>query len=301
LSTQVLTLNSKLKNINWGIITLILPFIIFFILFVILPVGGLLLKSFTNNNELSLNIFGSKNMNYTLENYLKLFTEQYYLKMMFNSIFIPFCALLLSTIFGIPAAYVITRPNFKYRKTLRWFISIPIYVASVVSCYALLIFLGPYGIVNEIMKNIFGHSLRLIYNIPAVILGTFYIIVPTYIRTVASSFEAIDPNITEASLSLGGNPFYTFKKILLPLVLFGIFAASMLAISFSMGLVSVLLILGGGTSKISILSLEIMLKSISYSFDIPFSSAMATILLMISIGAQTLIRSYLNKREKIEI
>jgi ABC-type spermidine/putrescine transport system permease subunit I len=301
MSTLVFALNKKLKNINWSIIALILPFILFFVLFIILPVGGLLLKGFTDNNELSLNVFGSKNINYTLENYRKLFTNQYYFKMMFNSIFIPFCAVLLSAIFGVPAAYVITRPNFKYRKKVRWFISIPIYVSSVVSCYALLIFLGPYGIVNEIMKNIFGYSLKLIFNIPAVILGIFYIIIPTYIRTVASSFEAINPDITEASLSLGGSPFYTFRKILLPLVLPGIFAASILTMSFSMGIVVVPLILGGGTTKITMLPLEIMLKSISFSYDIPFSSAMATVLLIIALGAQILIRSYLKKREKLEI
>lgn len=298
MTTQVLTLNKKLKNINWSIITLILPFIIFFVLFVILPVGGLLIKGFTNNNELSFNIFGSKNMNYTLENYRKLFTNQYYFKMLFNSIFIPFCAILLSTIFGVPAAYVITRPNFEYRKIVRWFLSIPIYVASVVSCYALFIFLAPYGIVNEITKNISGHSLKLISNIPAVILGMFYIIVPTYIRTVASSFEAINPDIAEASLSLGGSPFHTFKKILLPLALPGIFAASVLSMSFSMGMVVVFLILGGGTSKIPVISLEIMLKSISFSYDIPFSSAMATVLLMMALGTQTLMRRVTSRKER---
>jgi len=301
MSRQVLILNKKLKNTNWSILTLILPFIIFFVLFLILPVGGLLLKSITNINGMDFSIFGSENIKYTLENYRKLFTEQYYLKMMFNSIFIPFCALLLSTIFGIPVAYVITRPNFKYRKTIRWFISIPIYVASVVSCYALLIFLGPYGIVNEIMKNIFGHSLKLVFNIPAVILGTFYVTISAYIRTVASSFEAIDPSITEASSSLGGSPFYTFRKILLPLVSFGIFAASVLSMSFSIGLVVVVLIMGGGTSKIAMISPEIMLKSLGFSYDIPFASAMAVTLIIITLGFQILIRNYFKKREKVEI
>ncbi len=301
MATQVFALNKKLNNINWNIIALILPFIIFFVLFIFLPVGGLLLKSFTNNNELTLSIFGSKNVNYTLENYRKLFTNQYYLKMMFNSIFIPFCAVLLSTIIGIPVAYVITRPNFKYRKIVRWFISIPIYLSMVVSCYGLLIFMGPYGIINEIMKNIFGHSLKLIFNIPAVILGTFYIIVPTYIRTVASSFEAINPDISEASLSLGGSPFYTFREILLPLVLSGVFAASVLTMSFSMGIVAVALVLGGGTSKVAMIPLEIMLKSISFSYDIPFASAMATLLLIIALGTQILIRIYLKKREDLAI
>jgi iron(III) transport system permease protein len=58
---------------------------------------------------------------------------------------------------------------------------------------------------------------------------------PLVVRAIDASFAQVDPSIEEAAASLGGTPLYTVRRVILPLVLPGAIAGSVLAFITAFG------------------------------------------------------------------
>ncbi|MGI9863071.1 ABC transporter permease [Moorella naiadis] len=268
---------------------LLFPFLGLYLLFVLLPSLGLVIKAFTTNNSLDLDILQPATLfheHYTLYNYLRLLNNPYYQRVIANTLLIALSTVLITMAIGTPVAYLLSRRDFKRSGTLQWFITLPTYLPSVVAAYSLVIFFGPYGVLNTVIGLVFKSRMVLVFSIPAVVAGTVYITLPVYIRNVVSAFKGIPSELVEASYSLGGTEFYTLTRVLLPLAFPGILAAVILNFSFAVGLIEVALIVGGGSENVPYLPVEIMLKATSFGYDIPFASAMATVVFAISLLGQ---------------
>lgn len=279
----------------------ILPFALLYLAFILFPLVGIIIKSFTNNNVAALEIFTPSILletQFTLDNYLRLFTQPWSVKVLFSTLYIAFVSVSIAFIIGTPIAYAITKPDFKRRGIARWFLTLPIYLPIVVSSFALIWFFGPMGVLNSVIKSIFGFTVQLSYTYGAVIFGTVSIIVPTYVRTVATSFENIPAEVFEASMSLGANEIYTFFRIYLPISSQMIFAGLVLIFSMTIGMMEVAFIVGGGGIKVMYMPIEIFQKTLSYNPHIPFASAMATFLLVVSLGGQFLTMLFLGREKR---
>jgi ABC-type spermidine/putrescine transport system permease subunit I len=152
----------------------------------------------------------------------------------------------------------------------------------------LLLFFSRNGPINFIYKGLSGENIKLIGTIPAIILGTAYIVLPMFVRIARSGFQMIPSSILEVSLTLGANEFYTFRRVVIPLALPAIGAAAVLAFTYSMSLVVVILILGSGGATFTILPLEIMSTAYGLDQNIPLASAMAVILFVVSLIGQAI-------------
>jgi iron(III) transport system permease protein len=59
--------------------------------------------------------------------------------------------------------------------------------------------------------------------------------IPIVVRAIEASFQQVDPSIEEASISLGATSAYTIRRVILPLVLPGAIAGSLLAFITALG------------------------------------------------------------------
>jgi ABC-type spermidine/putrescine transport system permease subunit I len=280
---------------------LVAPFFLLYVVLVLLPAAGLFLKSFTSNNDLQLELMQPSRwaeLNPSLNQYVTFFVDSRNQRMLLITLMISILAVIISTLVAIPIAYLVTRREFRHRALLRWILSVPFYVPSVVAAYALLVFFGPYGMFNVVLERLLNTRLQLVFTIPAVIVGTTYIIIPISIRVITSAFESIRVDLAEASFSLGGAQFYTFRKILLPLALPSILASVILAFTIAIGLVVIALIVGGGSIRAPYLPVEILLRSTSFGYDIPLASAMSVVLLVLSLVGQLIVMRLLGGRRE---
>ena len=279
----------------------ILPFVILYTTFIVLPMIGIVIKSFTNNNVAALEIFSPhmfRTVEFTLENYVRLFSHPWSLRVLSSTLSVATAALVLSFVIGTPAAYAITRPTFKSSRIVSWFLSLPIYLPTVVTAFALVWFFGSMGVVNTILKGLFGFTVPLAYTFIAVVLGTVCIITPVYIRTVATAFEKIQPEVFEASMSLGANEIYTFWRIALPMVKQMIFAGLIFKYSMTIGMMEMAMVVGGGGVRVQHIAVEIFQSALGFNLNITFASAMATFLLVIALIGQALSLAYLWRSER---
>ncbi len=184
-----------------------------------------------------------------------------------------FCLLL-----GYPTAYYVARYQGN-RNILLLLIIFPWLVSIVVRSYGWVVILGPRGLVNGFLMwtGMADRPLKLMYNDFGVVMGLVHVLLPFMIIAILSVLMQISRTLEEASMSLGGRPFYSFRTVLLPLSLPGILTGVTLVYLMSTGAIVTPLLLGGlGDTMIGT---EIF-QEVMHFFDYPKAAALATVLLV---------------------
>lgn len=278
-----------MRRSKYAVAVLLLPFLVFYGVFVVFPTIGLVVKSLSGLRDLGFEVYNPRqllDMKWTLKNYVDVFSDSYYLKATLNTVFLALVAVAISFVIGTPISYLLTIRKSRFSSFLGWIIMLPVYLPGVLASYALFIFFGSQGFVAVVSGFFLETPIRLVYTWPGIILGTVYIVLPMFVRTAKMGFERIRSDIREASHTLGAPEFYTFARVLFPIAAPSILAALVITFTYTMSLVVVVLILGGGGRSISILPVEIMAVSQSMNFDIPKASAMSVVLLVIAFFGQ---------------
>jgi iron(III) transport system permease protein len=241
----------------------------------LLPVGVVLLLSFAEEGSWTTQLLPAR---YTLVNYTSLLGEQDVFAPIGNSLRMATLATLGNLVVGVVAALVIVkgrlgRGGTKTRagRTLRWSLRL----AAVL----------PFAIPGTVI----GINLIVAFDEPSawtlgqVLVGTFWILplayfvrhLPLVVRGAMAALEGYDDRLTEASADLGARFVTTFRRVMLPLVLPGIVAGTLLAFVTALGeFVSSILLYVYGNRPISV---EILAQLRQYDFG---SAAAYSVLLM---------------------
>ena len=130
-------------------------------------------------------------------------------------------------LFDVAAAYAMVRLSFKGKALLDVLIMIPWALPGTVVAVNL----------------IAAFSTESVFTFNQVLIGTFWILplayfvrhLPLVFRSTSASLMQLDQSIEEAARSLGASWWYSFRKIVLPLILSGIIAGTLLALVQSIG------------------------------------------------------------------
>lgn len=193
-------------------------------LILILPILVLVLISFSKDGAWTIQILPTE---YTLEHYKALFTDERTWRPIWNSLQMGAVATVGNILFGVAAAYAMIRLSFKGKALLDVLIMIPWALPGTVVAVNL----------------IAAFSTESVFTFNQVLIGTFWILplayfvrhLPLVFRSTSASLMQLDQSIEEAARSLGASWWYTFKKIVLPLILSGIVAGTLLALVQSIG------------------------------------------------------------------
>ncbi|MCO5385197.1 MAG: ABC transporter permease [Desulfosporosinus sp.] len=171
---------------------------------------------------------------------------------------------LMAMVVGIPAAYALSRNNYRGKAAMQSIFLSPIIVPGVVLGFAFFRFL----------------TLKLQLDVyTSLLIGHVIIVIPYIIRVVGSSLENLDFSIEDAAISLGATKPKAFFLVILPNVTSGVIAAFMLAFINSFNNVPVSLFLTGpGVSTLPIS----MMSYVEYNYD-PTISALSVILMVMTV------------------
>jgi multiple sugar transport system permease protein len=151
----------------------------------------------------------------TLQNYLKVFGEQNFLKYFLNSTIVGVVAVGLSLVLGLPAAYSIAR-----------------YAQKKLAVFILLARLMP-GISFLMPWYIIFSRLHLMDSYVALILSHMLIALPIVVWIMSTYFSTIPREMEESAMVDGATRQYAFFAIILPLSGPGIITATTLSFIFS--------------------------------------------------------------------
>jgi len=151
----------------------------------------------------------------TLQNYIKVFAEQDFLKYLMNSSIVGVVSVALSLFMGLPAAYSIAR--FGQQR-----LSVFILIARLMPGIS---FLMPWYIIFS--------RLGLMDSYTALILSHILIALPVVVWVMASYFKSIPIDMEESARIDGATQQYSFLVIILPLAVPGVVTATTLSFIFS--------------------------------------------------------------------
>ena len=208
----------------WLVLFFFIPLILIFKISISVAEWGMppYQNLFIWNNGLQLNA--------TLENYVFIITDSYYISSFINSLQLAFFSTILCIIIGYPIAYYIATSSHNLRNILLILIIIPFWSSFLLRVYAWKIILQGNGVINIflIYLGIIDEPLHLLYNQYAVLIGVVYTYLPLMILPLYGFVVKFDLKLIEAAHDLGSKKISTFYKIILPLSIPGILAGSLL-------------------------------------------------------------------------
>jgi molybdate transport system permease protein len=139
----------------------------------------------------------------------------------------------LSLVFGVPLAWVLARSTVPGRAGLRALSTLSMVLPPVVAGVALFAALGRRGIVGQHLYDWFG--IRLPFSTAGVVLAQTFVAMPFLVITVDAALRQAGTEAEEAARTLGGGPWYTFRRVTLPTIRPALVAGAVLAWARALG------------------------------------------------------------------
>lgn len=128
-------------------------------------------------------------------------------------------AVIVNTIFGLVAAWLLTKFTFKGKQILATLIDIPFSISPVIAGLAYIMTFGRLGWFSPILDKInatFGTDIQIVFAIPGVVLATIFVTFPFISREIIPVLNTQGTDEEEAAALMGANGFTIFRKITFP-------------------------------------------------------------------------------------
>ena len=142
-----------------------------------------------------------------------------------------FWATTFNVIFGLFAAYVLSRYSFWGRNAIIVLISIPTAIPTAVAGFALLLLWGPYGLLGRFLPD----DLQVMFTPYAIILANIFVTFPLAFGVIMPVLETMSKSLEEASATMGATRWQTFWHVTLPSLRGAIVGGALLTFARSVG------------------------------------------------------------------
>src|SRR3989449_2702587 len=148
------------------------------------------------------------------------------------SMFTSFWATVFNVLFGLFAAYVISRHDFLGRNALIVTISLPTAIPTAVAGFALLLLWGPYGTLGRFLAP---HGIQIMFTAGAIILANIFVTFPVAFGVIKPVFDTMSRSLEEASATIGATRWQTFWHVTLPSLRGAIVSGALLTFARAVG------------------------------------------------------------------
>lgn len=205
------------------------------------------------------------------------FGKPYLLKVFWFTFWQALLSTILSLVLALPGAYFYANYRFFGKRFLSIFSMLPFVLPTIVVAIAFQSFIGPDGVFNTVLMNIFNLDAPLIdisRSIWFILLAHVFYNYSVVFRIVTAFWSQIRQDVQEAASVLGADSKTVFLKITLPLLKAPIIASCLLVFTLCFCSFGVILILGGpGYTTIEV---EIYHQAVNY-FNLPLAAALSLI------------------------
>ncbi|MNO42437.1 Sulfate transport system permease protein CysW [compost metagenome] len=197
----------------------------------------------------------------------------------------------LNTIFGVAAAWVITKFKFRGKQILVTLIDLPFAVSPVIGGLIYVLVYGAHGWFGPWLQE---HDLKIIFAVPGIVLATLFVTFPFVARELIPLMEDQGQQEEEAAVMLGARGFRIFWKVTLPNIKWGLLYGIILCNARAMGEFGAVSVVSGhirGQTNTLPLHVEILYNE--YQFSASF--AVASLLLLLAL-VTLLLKSWFTRK-----
>ena len=218
-------------------------------------------------------------------------TDSYALKAALLTIQATLWAVGVNTLFGLCAAWCLTKFAFRGKKIISTLIDLPVTVSPII---AGLIYVLTFGRQSFLYPFLESAGVRIIFAVPGIVLATIFVTFPFISRELIPVLTAQGTDEEEAAALMGAGTFTIFRKVTLPHIKWALLYGIVLCAARAMGEFGAVSVLSGHLrGKTNTLPLYIELLYQGYDFTGAFAASSILVILAIVILA---LRVWLERR-----
>ena len=194
----------------------------------------------------------------------------------------------VNLIFGVSAAWAISKFQFRGKNLLITLIDLPFAVSPVISGMIFVLLFGAHGWVGPWLAD---HDIKVIFAIPGIVLATTFVTAPFIARELIPLMQEQGTEEEEAAIVLGAGGWQTFRRVTLPNIKWGLLYGLILCNARAMGEFGAVSVVSGhirGETNTLPLHVEILYNE--YAFAAAFAVAsVLTFLALVTLALKTLV------------
>jgi len=193
----------------------------------------------------------------------------------------------LNTIFGLAAAWAITRFQFRGKSLLTSLIDLPLWVSPVIGGLIYVLLFGRQGWLGPWLLD---HDIKIIFAVPGIVLATTFVTFPFVARGLIPLMQSQGQAEEEAAATLGANGWQIFLRITLPKIKWGLLYGVILCNARAMGEFGAVSVVSGHVrGKTNTMPLHIEILYNEYHFAPAFAVAsLLSVLALLTLLLKTL-------------
>ncbi|MFL6560488.1 MAG: sulfate ABC transporter permease subunit CysW, partial [Bacillus sp. (in: firmicutes)] len=253
---QTTTRDSEPRLVRWVLITLALGFLG---LVLVLPLVAIFIKAFDKGIAVFLEAISNPDALSAIK-----------LTLIITLITVP-----LNAIFGVAAAWAVTKFNFKGKSLLITIIDLPFAISPVIAGLVFVLLFSAHGLFGQWLID---HNIKIIFAVPGIAMATLLVTLPFVARELIPLMQAQGTADEEASLTLGASGWKTFFLVTLPNIKWGLLYGIILCSARAIGEFGAVSVVSGhirGLTNTMPLHIEILYNEYQFSAAFAVASLMS--------------------------
>jgi sulfate/thiosulfate transport system permease protein len=194
----------------------------------------------------------------------------------------------LNAIFGVAAAWAITKFRFTGKNLLITLIDVPFSISPVIGGLVFVLLFGLQGVLGPWLA---AHDMKIIFAIPGIIIATMFVTLPFVARELIPLMQKQGTDYEEAALMLGAGGWQTLWRVTLPNIKWGLLYGVVLCNGRALGEFGAVAVVSGhiaGLTTTMPLQVEVLYNDFNFAAAFAVASlltlmAFATLLLKIAL------------------
>ena len=245
------------------------PPLLWFLVIYLASLVALLITAFFSTNSLTGNII----YQWTWSNFSQIFTQSVYHTIILRTLLMAIAITLTDGLIALPFAFFIAKiASHRTRQLFLALVLLPLWASYLARVYAWINILSNHGVLPNVESHLGLPVTNIAYTNVAMWIVFSYLWLPFMIVPIYGAFERVPDSLLEASADLGAGSWFTFRKILMPMILPGVVAGSIFTFSLTLGDFITPLLIGGSSSDF--IGNAIYDSAINGG-DLPFAAALA--------------------------
>ena len=180
---------------------------------------------------------------------------------------------------GVPIAYWLTFSSWRWKFLVEAVVALPLVLPPTVLGFYVLVAIGARSPIGQAWVALTGHGLA--FTFEALVIASLLYSLPFAVQPLAAAFSQVDPQLMEASSTLGASRLRTFRRVVLPLSKSGRITGAVLSFAHPIGESGVVLMVGGNLPGVT-RTVSISIYDSVQSFDMAAAHRTSLALLLFS-------------------
>ena len=210
--------------------------------------------------------------------------DKYTIKALQLTLLATVSAVVVNTIFGLFASFLLSKFYFRGRQVLAALIDIPFSISPVIAGLIFILTFGNVGWMGGFLK---AHHIKIVFAVPGVILATIFVTFPFVFRELFPVLNAQGKDEEEAAALMGAGGFTIFRRITFPHIKWALLYGVILCTARAMGEFGAVSVISGhlrGKTNTLPLHVEILYNEFNTAAAFAVSSILVILAVMILIA-----------------